>query len=202
MNSILNSDRLVRYVVALVAAFGLAMLSGCEGPPAKPASNQPQANEPSSSGSSVVPMPSKGTTAWGPALPDTSPPPASPAAKPATPPPAAPAPAAASSPAPGTTEKKAGVGSGKKGRGYGKGVVATPAASIWAVRERLVFEVQIPQAMSLFKATEGRGPKDHNEFMAQIIKANNIHLPQLPEGDVYRYDPKTEQLMIDSPVRE
>ncbi len=112
-----------------------------------------------------------------------------------------PAPAAAAKP-PATTEKKAEVGVGKKGRGYGKGVIATPAASLWAVRERVVFEVLIPEAMKLFKATEDRAPKSHEEFMEKIIKANNIHLPELPEGDRYRYYPKTEQLMVESPAPE
>ena len=88
---------------------------------------------------------------------------------------------------------------GKKGRGYGKGVIVTPAASLCAARERLVFEVEIPEAMKLFKATEDRAPKSHEEFMEKIIKANNIHLPELPEGDRYKYDPKTEQLMVESP---
>ena len=99
-------------------------------------------------------------------------------------------------------EKKAEVGVGKKGRSYGKGVIVTPVATLFAVRERLVFEVQIPEAMKLFKATEDRAPKSHEEFMEKIIKANNIHLPELPEGDRYRYDPKTEQLMVESPAPE
>ena len=37
---------------------------------------------------------------------------------------------------------------------------------------------------------------------AKIIKANNIHLPELPDGDRYMYDPKTEQLMVESPAPE
>ena len=104
---------------------------------------------------------------------------------------------------PGTTQKPAEVGVGKKGRGYGKGVVATPAATLWAVKERLTFEVLIPQAMNLFKAgNDNKGPKSHEEFMEKIIKENNIKLPELPEGDRYVYDPKTEQLMVESPVKE
>jgi hypothetical protein len=186
------------------------LLCGCENNAPKKPSRRSQSSakaasessSPSTSPSSPVQTPSGGTTAWGPALPESSAPapaPASPppAAQPAATPPAAPA---ATQQAPATTEKKAAVGAGKKGRGYGQGPVATPAASLWAVRERLVFEVQIPQAMSLFKATEGRAPKDHNEYMDKIIKANNIRLPELPEGDRYRYDPKTEQLMVDSPA--
>ena len=99
-------------------------------------------------------------------------------------------------------QKKADVGVGKKGRGYGQGVIATPAATLYAVREKMVFQAQIPQAMNLFKAENDRAPKDHQEFMEKIIKANNIHLPELPEGDRYRYDPKTEQLMVESPKPE
>ena len=100
------------------------------------------------------------------------------------------------------TAKKAQVGVGKKGRGYGKGIIATPAATLWAVRERLVFTVQIPEAMKLFKATEDRAPKSHEEFMEKIIKANNIHLPVLPDGDRYMYYPKTEELMVESPAKD
>jgi hypothetical protein len=96
-------------------------------------------------------------------------------------------------------QKKAEVGVGEKGRGYGQGVIATPAASFWAVREKIEF-LKIEQAMQLFKATEDRAPKDNDEFMEKIIKANNIHLPELPEGDRYMYDPKTEQLMVESPA--
>ncbi len=116
-----------------------------------------------------------------------NPPPAPPAAVPKTPEP---------------VKKKADVGVGAKGRGYGQGVVATPTATLFAVKERLIFQDLIPHAMDLFKATEGRAPKDHDEFMEKIIKANNIHLPELPEGDRYRYDPKTEQLMVESPAPE
>jgi hypothetical protein len=186
----------------LSVILGIALLAGCEPTqPTKPApSPQPGAGGGSDSG--IVPVPSKGTTAWGPVLPDSSPPPTPPKPPVAQPSPPTTPPAAATPPTPPTTQKKAGVGVGKKGRGYGKGVIATPAATIWATRERLVFEVQIPQAMSLFKATEGRGPKDHDEFMEKIIKTNQIHLPELPAGDRYRYDPKAEQLMVESPEKE
>ena len=91
---------------------------------------------------------------------------------------------------------------GKKGRGYGKGVIVTPIATLFAFRERAVFDIAIPQAMTLFKANEGRAPKDNEEFMQKIIKANNIHLPELPDGNRYMYDPKTEQLMGESPAPE
>jgi hypothetical protein len=104
---------------------------------------------------------------------------------------------------PDTNQKEAQVGVGKKGRGYGLGVVATPAASLFAAKERIVFEIEIPEAMKLFKAmNDNKGPKSHDEFMEKIIKENRIKLPELPEGDRYQYDPKTEQLMVQSPKKE
>ncbi len=60
--------------------------------------------------------------------------------------------------------------------------IAQPAMSLFAVEQRMVFQVQIPQALDLYKASNGRLPKSHDEFMTQIIKANNIRLPELPPG--------------------
>lgn len=92
--------------------------------------------------------------------------------------------------------RQAEVGVGRKGHGYGTGPVATPLAARWRAAERLVFNVQIPQAMNLFKATNGRAPGSHEEFMKEIINANRIDLPELPEGERYQYDPEAEQLMV------
>ena len=85
---------------------------------------------------------------------------------------------------------------GRKGHGYGTGPIATPLAARWRAAERLVFEVQIPQAMNLYKATNGHAPKSHQEFMAQIIEFNRINLPELRPEERYQYDPETEQLMV------
>jgi hypothetical protein len=100
---------------------------------------------------------------------------------------------------PATVRDKAGVGSGEKGRGYGGGVVTTPVAAYFAVQERLVFDVEIPHALDLYKATEGHAPRTHDEFMRNIIKENQIRLPTLPPGHRYVYDPKSEQLMVEHP---
>ena len=96
-------------------------------------------------------------------------------------------------------QEKAGVGSGEKGRGYGGDPVTTPVAAYFAVKERLTFDIQIPHAMELYKATEGHAPKTHEEFMRSIIEANQIRLPTLPAGHRYVYDPETERLMVEHP---
>ena len=113
---------------------------------------------------------------------------------------APPAPAPVAPKPPETVQKKAQVGVGSKGRGYGIGPVATPVASYFNMKERIAFDIQLPEAMKLFKALEGRAPKTHEEFMEKIIKANNIKLPTLPEGHRYVYDPKQEQLMVEQPA--
>jgi hypothetical protein len=110
------------------------------------------------------------------------------------PPPPPPAPKA-----PETVLKKADVGMGQRGQGYGVGPVATPIATRFRVEERLVLQ-NIQHALDLFKAAEGRAVKSHEEFMEKIIKANNIKLPPLPAGQRYLYDPKEEQLMVEQPA--
>lgn len=92
-------------------------------------------------------------------------------------------------------EAKAGVG--EKGRGYGGGIITEPIHQKFTIEQRLVFEIQIPKAMQLYKAMhDNQAPKTHEAFMKEIIKANSIALPQLPEGDKYVYDPNLEKLMV------
>ena len=54
----------------------------------------------------------------------------------------------------------------------------------------------VDQAINLFQATEGRYPKDHDEFMEKIIRANNLRLPVLPNKGEYRYDEKSHSLVV------
>ena len=56
--------------------------------------------------------------------------------------------------------------------------------------------LQIQQAVDLYNAEHGRYPKDYREFMDEIIKANNIALPVLPNYQKYGYDEKEHKLVI------
>jgi hypothetical protein len=47
-----------------------------------------------------------------------------------------------------------------------------------------------------FHALEGRYPKDYNEFMEKIIKANERRLPVLPGGKRWVYDEKAHELKV------
>jgi hypothetical protein len=51
-------------------------------------------------------------------------------------------------------------------------------------------------AIDLFHATNGRYPKDYDEFMQVIIKENNVVLPKLPRYQNYAYDEPTHSLVI------
>jgi hypothetical protein len=97
------------------------------------------------------------------------------------------------------------VGVGKKGRRLEDErlvqTIVTPAVALFRTRERLVFEVQIPQALKMYEALNGKKPATHDEFMEQIVQANKIPLPTLPSGHRYVYDPQTGQLMVERPAR-
>lgn len=106
-------------------------------------------------------------------------------------------------PATPTETVKADVGVGIKGRSLDShdGFIVGPAKAYFAVREKAVFQIQIPHALQLFKATDGTGPKTHEEFMQKIIMENKIKLPQLPPGATYVYNPETEELGVKRPVK-
>ncbi|MCC6509559.1 MAG: hypothetical protein IT423_10655 [Pirellulaceae bacterium] len=125
-----------------------------------------------------------------------------------TPPPAPPAaaPPPAAEPPPPAAPIKAEAGVGKQGQSLkNEGAVgrffAQPAITLFTVKQRVVFEIQIPQAMNLYQASNGYKPKSHDEFMTHIIKANNIALPILPEGQVYKYHPDEGVLYV-HPAKE
>jgi hypothetical protein len=56
--------------------------------------------------------------------------------------------------------------------------------------------LNIQHTVDLWQAENGRYPKDYNEFMEVIIKANNIALPRLPYYQEYGYDEKEHKLII------
>ncbi|MBX7167940.1 MAG: hypothetical protein K1X74_16520 [Pirellulales bacterium] len=118
--------------------------------------------------------------------------------------PAAAAPAAAqAAEAPAAPAEKvreaARVGVGAKGNDLDPGLLTTPVKTYFTAQELIAFDVQVPQALQLFKATNGRSPESEDEFMQQVIKANNIELPTLPAGHRYVYDVASEQLMVEHP---
>ena len=102
-----------------------------------------------------------------------------------------------------TERVKAEKGVGIKGRSLDEyeGPIVTPAKAYFTAKERIIFEIAVPQALALYDATEGQGPKTHEEFMEKIIEANKIELPMLRPGHKYVFDPETQQLMVERPKK-
>jgi len=103
--------------------------------------------------------------------------------------------------APSMEARPAEVGVGLKGQslknetGIGK-AIAQPAVVLFQTKEKVAFEILIPQALALYKASEGHAPESHAEFMEKIIKFNQIKLPKLPDGQEYQYRPDDEKLWV------
>jgi hypothetical protein len=75
-------------------------------------------------------------------------------------------------------------------------ILSAPVLALFHTKQKIAFEIQIPHALNLYEALEGRKPASHAEFMTKIIQANQIQLPELPEGQEYRYHPDDGQLWV------
>jgi hypothetical protein len=185
---------------ATALLFGITLL-GCDpptpvaggppGPPPPPGSAPPSA--PPTPDSAPLPPETKFGVFAG-DVNDLAARPSAPPAQPVSPPPAEPA----------TERVKAEKGVGIKGRSLDQheGLLVTPAKAFFSTKERIAFEIEVPHALNLYKATEGSGPKSHEEFMEKIIQFNRIKLPQLPPDAKYVYDVETEQLMVERPKKQ
>lgn len=58
-----------------------------------------------------------------------------------------------------------------------------------------IAKLQIKQSVNLFQAEHGRFPKDHEEFMSEIITKYNVKLPKLPAKFQYKYDVENHELL-------
>ncbi len=56
--------------------------------------------------------------------------------------------------------------------------------------------LQVKQGLNYFKATEGRYPKSHEEFMEKVIKFYNIKLPEPVATAEYQYDVENHELLV------
>jgi hypothetical protein len=73
--------------------------------------------------------------------------------------------------------------------------ITGPLSAYGPMMER-ISSIEITSALNLFHAENDRYPKDLDEFMEKIVKANNIRLPVLPYKGRYEYDVEKHELMI------
>ncbi|MAT69490.1 MAG: hypothetical protein CMJ58_08185 [Planctomycetaceae bacterium] len=76
---------------------------------------------------------------------------------------------------------------GRRSRSAGGYLGAVAGARFWAEHQMILNNINY--AVKLYQAEHGEFPKSNEEFMARIIRANNIVLPQLPDDQEYYYDP-------------
>lgn len=77
-------------------------------------------------------------------------------------------------------------------------VIGSASSVIDVYQEKLVeiHALHVDYAIKLFRAQHDRYPEDYDEFMSQIIKANQIRLPVLPKGMKYAYDEANRKLVV------
>lgn len=72
----------------------------------------------------------------------------------------------------------------------------TGALEAYQPMKRQIATLGIEHAVNLFQASEGRYPKDFDEFKTRIIEENKIRLPELPKGLSYQYDVENHKLVV------
>ncbi len=75
-------------------------------------------------------------------------------------------------------------------------ILSGPLSAYLHVKQLAELEIKIPHALNLFQATHGRFPKSHEEFMKEIVDFNQIKLPELPAGAVYRFNTQEGKLWV------
>lgn len=75
-------------------------------------------------------------------------------------------------------------------------ILSGPLSAYLHVKQLAELEIKIPHALNLFQATHGRFPKSHEEFMKEIVEFNQIKLPELPTGAVYRFNTQEGKLWV------
>jgi hypothetical protein len=73
--------------------------------------------------------------------------------------------------------------------------ITAPLSAYGPMMER-ISTIEITSALNVFQAENDRYPKDLDEFMEKIVKANNIRLPVLPYKGRYEYNVEKHELMI------
>ena len=76
----------------------------------------------------------------------------------------------------------------------GGGIITEPIKQLFLTQHRIEF-IKVEHAENLYKGEHGRMPKSHEEYMQEIIQANEIELPELQAGWDYYYDAQSETLM-------
>lgn len=72
----------------------------------------------------------------------------------------------------------------------------TGALEAYGPLKQQISGLAVTQAVEMFRATEGRYPKDYQEFMSKVVQTNGIRLPVPGNGLEYQYDVQNHSLVV------
>lgn len=72
----------------------------------------------------------------------------------------------------------------------------TGALEAYGPLKQQISGLAVTQSVKMFRATEGRYPKTHEEFKSKVIQANQIRLPVPGDGLQYQYDVENHRLVV------
>lgn len=72
----------------------------------------------------------------------------------------------------------------------------TGALEAYDPMKQQIAEGQVKQAVEMFRATEGRYPRDYAEFKSKVIGQYGLKVPTLGVGKRYEYDVENHKLIV------
>jgi hypothetical protein len=85
---------------------------------------------------------------------------------------------------------KAQGGVGKRGQGYGGGIITEPVRQRFVLQDRITF-LNMLNTLKVYRAENNdKNPATIQEFIDKIVTPSGLTLPELPAGHFYVYDPQ------------
>jgi hypothetical protein len=89
---------------------------------------------------------------------------------------------------------KAEGGVGKKGQGYGGGIITEPVRQYFIAQDRIKLNIEIPNNLKTYRALANQNPPTVEAFVKEVLAPSAIMLPELKPGEFYVYDPAAKDL--------
>ena len=90
---------------------------------------------------------------------------------------------------------KAEGGVGKRGQGYGGGIITEPVRQYFIAQDRIKLNIEIPNNLKMYRALgNNKNPPTVEAFVKEVLDPSGIVLPDLSPGEFYVYDPNGKGL--------
>jgi hypothetical protein len=83
---------------------------------------------------------------------------------------------------------------GRRGQGYGGGIITEPLSQYFQIQSRIEF-INMKNTLKNWRPLHNdKNPKTVAEFDKEVLKESGVVLPELPRGHYYVYDPDAKDL--------